>query len=87
MTNSRTFLQVIGDVPKKDPKKIEFLTWIDTNNQSFEGEGVILPSEYPNIILISKGRRVGSGHDVMLAYDEDPMDGCLYLGNWNDGVA
>lgn len=86
MTNSRTFLEAINGFSRKDPKKIEFLSWIDTDNQFFEGK-IILPSEYQNVILISKGRHVGSGHDVMLAYDEDPMDGCLYLGNWNDGVA
>lgn len=84
MTNARTLLQVIGNIPSKNVKKIEFLTWINTDDKKFEAKGVCSPSEYNNVVLVSKDN--GPGKDVMLAYSSDPMSGCLYLGNWNDGV-
>lgn len=86
MTNSRTFQQVIDGAPKKKTKKIEFLIWINTDDKKFVPTGVLSPEEFDNVVLISMGQYVGTGHDIMLAYDKDPMEGFLYLGNWNDGT-
>lgn len=73
-----TKVTVIGQQPEK--KKIEFVKLLGVDG--WEGFGST-PNNWDNIVLLS---RLGD-YDTMFAYnDSNPIDGCIYLGHFNDGV-
>ena len=61
-----------------DPIKLMFIS-LDTS-------AIRPPKDFLNVILIRKAVDEDD-MDMMLAYDNDPLDNCLYLGHWNDGRA
>ena len=43
------------------------------------------PSEYEYVVLLEKNY-YGINLSLIWAYDNNPNNGTLYLGHWNDGV-
>lgn len=75
---------LLSNMPAKDKenlKPIEFKKYLDQNTgETHETTGT--PQKWENVILLNQ-----SGiYDVMMAYDDHPDDGYIYLGHWNDGV-
>lgn len=65
---------------------IEFKAWVDHTCKDIlkKQECLVSPSEFSNIILLHKSPFRNS--DLMYAYDGNVNDGCVYIGNWNDGT-
>lgn len=72
-----TKVTVIGQQPEK--KKIELVKVLGVNGWDLPQKE---PCHWDNIVLLSN---LG-GYQTMLAYDSNPIDGCIYLGHFNDGI-
>lgn len=81
-----TKVTILGEetfIPEK--KKIEFKKVLLTDG-SFS-DLPMQPSKFDNIILLT--RAMGAGdyiYDIMYAYRQQPSNGCVYLGHFNDGI-
>ena len=60
--------------------KIEFVKHFNGKNIS---PAVTPPRDWNNIQLIN---RASGDMDIMYAWDNDPLNGCVYSGHWNGGV-
>jgi len=81
-----TKVTILGQEPKEEKKlkPIEFVKYL--NGVAGVNGDCCLPSEWRNIVLLSKDY-FKCGHDLMLAYSFGVNnDACLYLGHFNDGV-
>jgi hypothetical protein len=80
MTKTSIFGQ--PEVKQDEKKPIEFVKY-------FNGDKAIATRDSPcifeNVILLEKNY-FSDDYDLMWAYGENPNDGSLYLGHWNDGV-
>ena len=70
---------------KSKKKPIEFKFYIDDYTPEVTNISYTLPTEWKNIILLSKGLSKDK-YDIMYAYDDNSEDGIVYIGYWNDGV-
>jgi hypothetical protein len=87
MTTTCTFTEAL-DKHVEQSKPIEFLRWFNPANASFvilDRNRIRTPKEFLNVVLLNKATD-GQELDVMLAYNQNPLDNCLYLGYWNDGT-
>lgn len=72
-----------ADAEAKKLKPIEFVKTLLENGELEDAESE--PKNWGNLILLEK-KYTSSKMDLILAYDENPNCGSLYLGHWNDGV-
>lgn len=85
MTKTSIFGQ--SEVKQEKKKPIEFVKLLDSSGE-LNGVKYISahkPSGWKNVTLLELGYN-SDGLDLMWAYDENPNDGCLFLGHWNDGI-
>lgn len=76
---------VIGEQPTQEKKKpIEFVNALAKNPMHIHPASS-KPKNFRNVELIAGN--CYSGFDVMFAYDDERLEGVIYLGHWNDGVA
>ena len=80
MTKTSIFGQ--PEVKQEEKKPIEFVKY-------FTGTKTISTKDSPflfeNVILLGKDY-FSEDYDLIWVYDDNPNDGTLYLGHWNDGV-
>lgn len=62
-------------------KPIEFVKAL--SSEGFVSGSSSKPENWKNISLLIQD---GGQYEVMLAWDDSPNDGVVYLGHWNDGV-
>ena len=82
--NNMTKVSVFGQkaTESKQLKPIEFKYCVDsTGKLSIAAH----PSTWMNVQLFAKKYR-GGEFDLILAWDDNPNNGAIYLGHWNDGV-
>lgn len=68
--------------PNEEVKKIEFTKALNTDFDFMDA--MDFPNNWNYVELICKNYEVGI--DLMFAYDDDRNKGCLYIGQFNDGV-
>jgi len=71
---------ILGEEKQPEQKKkIEFVKSV--NKFQIINDATSKPLDFKNIILLRKTDII----DFMFAYNDNPNDGCLYLGHFNDG--
>ena len=80
MTKTTIFGQT--EQEKSEKKQIELVKWL--NNFAMDDEWSP-QQKWKNITLLQKRYSI-TEMDLMWAYNDNPNDGVLYLGHWNDGV-
>ena len=69
---------------KQESKEIDFVFELNSNKEFGEIDDDT-PSHWDKVMLLEKNYR-NDGLDLIWAYPFGRKGGCLYLGNWNDGV-
>ena len=79
----KTNITILGEV--NNSKSIQFIKRLYefTSNTSVEDTSE-KPSDYKEIVLLRRGSQIY--YDLIFAYDDDPNEGILFLGFFNDGV-
>lgn len=69
-----------------EQKKLKPIQFLHTLTESFSCTvAQNVPSDWKNIELIAK-KYSNRKFDLMFAYDDNRIGGCLYLGHFNDGI-
>lgn len=81
MTKTSIFGQ--SEVKQEEKKQIEFVKYLSRVDGTL-GVKPCSPDDYENVTLLQKNYT--TEFDLMWAYDDDPNEGYIYLGHWNDGI-
>lgn len=85
--DTKTKVTVLGEEPKKELEKIEFVKGLRTQGD-FENNTGYAPWEYKEIILLERDYLDidGEDYDLMYCISDGYKPNCLMYGKFNDGI-
>lgn len=75
-------VSLFGNKEEKKEKPIQFVKYVDQESGEVLPSLGVQPKNWENVSLLCER---DLGLDLMFAWGDDPNDGCVYLGHWNDG--